>query len=454
MVDRAGPRTRALSFALVGCLAGLATCSCARLIALLPESLADLVGCVFGLLLCAHFWLFDRIRSVWRSLGFVAASTLAYLAATSEGMHAKALWPVKLSLFGLHPYEINILLVGGFIGAGILFLALCFYFPVRQAAPALLLKFGIFVVAGSLLGVIGYALGPYLGAVIWHLLYFLHLGEPSQARQLQPSNDTASLYSLYVVWQSGIATLIAVLFPFRAGTLIVSSFATPHSSGGHELGHLPLPVWKRLVAVSMILLVVFLGGSSVHHWKMVKAQQEAQRKEILRSIVKIPPFENLGRVEPREPNQVLILQSISGHDWDGGSVTPSPPPDPRSGPPTLPPSVFYFVSYRGLPYTDPKQPGIPSFDVSVTEYPNSAWAKYSLRNYPVSNASITEGNAIQKISKFENSMYLNSASIYPDGTGTAYFYWPSGNFTVAIRFYGPTDDVVLQKYLALHPSSL
>jgi hypothetical protein len=51
-------------------------------------------------------------------------------------------------------------------------------------------------------------------------------------------------------------------------------------------------------------------------------------------------------------------------------------------------------------------------------------------------------------------MYLNSASIYPDGTGTAYFYWPSGNFTVAIRFYGPTDDVVLQKYLALHPSSL
>src|ERR1700720_4508935 len=99
MVDRASPRTRVLSFALVGCLAGLATCSCARLFALLPEGLADLVGCVFGLLLSAHFWWFDRIRSVWRSLGFVAASTLAYLAATSEGMHVSGLWPVKRSLF-------------------------------------------------------------------------------------------------------------------------------------------------------------------------------------------------------------------------------------------------------------------------------------------------------------------------------------------------------------------
>ena len=454
MLALASSGKRIAALALVGCLAGLAMCSCARLFALLPEGLGDLVGCVFGLLLCAHFWLFDETRSVWRALGFVGASTLAYQAATREGMHVSALWPVKLSLLGLYPYEINILLIGGFIGAGILFLGLCFYFPVRQTAPALLFKFGIFVVAGSLLGVIGYALGPYLGAVIWHLLHFLHLGEPSQARQSQPSDDTSSFYSLYVVWQTGIAILIAVLFPFRAGTLVASSFAPPDSLKSHEFGKPPLPLWKRLVAVAVILLVVFFCVSNVHHWKMVKAQQEAQRKELLRSIAETPSLQNLARVEPREPGQVLILQAISGHDWDGGSVTPSAPLDPRSGPPTLPPSVFYFVTYYGQPDTDPKQPGIPGFDVSVTEYPNSAWAKYSLRNYPVTNVSITKGNLIQKISKFGNSIYLNSASIYPDGKGTTYFYWPSGNFTVAVRFYGPTDDAVLQKYLALHPSSL
>jgi len=227
MLALASSGKRIAALALVGCLAGLAMCSCARLFALLPEGLGDLVGCVFGLLLCAHFWLFDETRSVWRALGFVGASTLAYQAATREGMHVSALWPVKLSLLGLYPYEINILLIGGFIGAGILFLGLCFYFPVRQTAPALLFKFGIFVVAGSLLGVIGYALGPYLGAVIWHLLHFLHLGEPSQARQSQPSDDTSSFYSLYVVWQTGIAILIAVLFPFRASR----AGASPYSAG-------------------------------------------------------------------------------------------------------------------------------------------------------------------------------------------------------------------------------
>jgi hypothetical protein len=160
------------------------------------------------------------------------------------------------------------------------------------------------------------------------------------------------------------------------------------------------------------------------------------------------------RIEPREPGQVLILEAISGHDWDGGSLTPTPPPSPQGGPPTLPPSVFYFVSYHGLPHTDPPQPVMPSFDVSVTEYPNSAWAHYSLRNYPTINASITTANSIQRVSKFGNRIYVNSAWIYPDGKGTTYFYWPSGNFAVAIRFYSPTEDVVLQKYLALHPSSL
>jgi hypothetical protein len=453
MLASAGPGKRIPTLALAGCLAGLATSASSRLLALLPEGLSESIGCIFGLFLCAYFWRFDGMRSVWRALGFVGASTLAYLAAYDAGMPVSNLWSVRFELLGLSSLEITILLVGGFVGAGILFLSLCFFFPSRQFATRLLLNFVIFAVSGSVLGVIGYALGPTLGEAIWYLMRFLHLGEPSQASQLQPSRDTASFYSLYVAWQTGIATLVALLFPLRTEAPVASTATALDSSSVVELGKTPLPLWKRLVAVSIIFLIVFFTASEVRRARIVKAAQAERHKKIVQSAAEAPPLASLARVDPREPSQVLVLEAISGHDWDGGSVTPSCAPDPL-GTPTLPPSVFYFVSYRGASNTAPGQPGIPGFDASVTEYPNLAWANYSLRSYPVISASVDDSSSIQKVSKFGNLIYLNTAWIYPDGKGTTYFYWPSGNFTVAIRFYGPTDDAVLQKYLALHPSSL
>jgi hypothetical protein len=392
------------------------------------------------------------MRSVWRALGFVGASTLAYLAAYNAGMPISN--PVRLELFGLSPLEINILVAGGFVGAGILFLALCFFFPSRQSATRLLLNFAIFVVCGSVLGVIGYALGPTLGAAIWYLLRFLHLGDPSDAHSLQPSSGTTPYYSLYVVWQMGVAALVAFLFPLRAEAPSAIPETVPGSSSATKVSKTSLPLWRRLVAVAVIFLVVFLSASEVHRFKVVKAQQEQQQKEIVQSDAEAPSLASLAEVAPREAGEVLILQAISGHDSNGGSVTPSLQCDLRGGQQPLLHCVCYSVSYYGSPFTGSMQLGIPSFDASVTEYPNSAWASYSLRNYPVRSYLVTQRKFIQKLSKFGNSIYLNSGWIYPDGKGTAYFYWPSGNFMVAIRFYGPTDDAVLQKYLALHPSSL
>jgi hypothetical protein len=454
MIVVASPGKRIPALALAGGLAGLATCASSRLLVLLPDGLSESIGCIFGLFLCAYFWLFDETRSVWRALGFVGASALAYLAAYNAGMPGSNLWPARFELLGLNSGEINVLFVGGFVGAALLFLAWCFFFPSRQSALRLLLNFVVFVISGGVLGVVGYALGPSLGVIIWHLLRFLHLGEPSQASQLQPSPDTSSFYSMYVVWQTGVATLVALLFPLHSEARGSSPSTAIGPASAKELDKTPLPLWKRLVAVALIFLVVFFAASEVHGLKIMKAQQEQQQKEIVQSDAEAPSLANLAEVEPREPDQVLFLQAISGHEPDGGSVTASPPCDLRGGQQPLLRCVSYFVSYYGFPFASSKQLGTPSFDVFVTEYPNSAWASYSLRNYPARSALITQRKSIQKVPKFGNSIYLNSAWIYPDGKGTAYFYWPSGNFTVAVRFYGPTDDLVLQKYLALHPSSL
>jgi hypothetical protein len=79
MIALASSGKRIPALALVGCLAGLATCGSVRLLDLLPEGFSESIGFIFGLFLCAYFWLFDETRSVWRTLGFVGASTLAYL---------------------------------------------------------------------------------------------------------------------------------------------------------------------------------------------------------------------------------------------------------------------------------------------------------------------------------------------------------------------------------------
>jgi hypothetical protein len=127
MLALASSGKRIPALALVGGLAGLATCGSFRLLVLLPEGFSESIGFIFGLFLCGHFWLFDETRSLWRALGFVGASTLAYLAAYNAGMPASNLWPARFDLLGLKPGEINVLLVGGFVGAAILFLALCFF---------------------------------------------------------------------------------------------------------------------------------------------------------------------------------------------------------------------------------------------------------------------------------------------------------------------------------------
>jgi hypothetical protein len=102
------------------------------------------------------------------------------------------------------------LFVGGAIGGTLLMLA----------APLMgrkFLKGGILarIVTGGLIGgalaLVGWALGPTLGVALWYAPHFLHL---RQAMGKPQDNifygDADRIFSLQVVWQTGIATVFAL----------------------------------------------------------------------------------------------------------------------------------------------------------------------------------------------------------------------------------------------------
>ena len=178
-----------------------------------------LAGPLFGLAVSLSLWLRKILNSIWKLLGVIAASSLADFAAGLAG-YIVFLSPVSESRFSLGFERFDSLgdhaaslIAGGFIGGAILFPALWLLLRAHQNWPRFFLGFLICPLTGSALAILGWALAPSLGAVLWHILNLLRLDEDT-AKIAQDSN-CAAFYSLYVVWQSGMAVLLGVLLPWQ-----------------------------------------------------------------------------------------------------------------------------------------------------------------------------------------------------------------------------------------------
>lgn len=220
-----------LGLFLIGLLSGFLTCCTAPLYTAPPYTAdsggistfgltgSPLAGPLFGLAISLSFWLHKSLNSIWRLLGIMVASALADFTAGLVGYYVflSPVYPAHLSLgfdrFGAIGDYAGSLIAGGFVGGAILFLALWFLLAVPQNWPRFFLGFLIYSLAGSSLAVLGWALAPSLGAILWHILNFFHL-DKSTAETAQGSSY-AAFYSLYVVWQSGMAILLGVLLPQR-----------------------------------------------------------------------------------------------------------------------------------------------------------------------------------------------------------------------------------------------
>lgn len=190
---------RLLGFTLAGLIAGLLSCALVRIpFAGAHDKVYFFVGAMLGFALPIYLWFFEDRRSLWRAFVFLIASTCAYYAAMTAGLFSmRAIAWLKLSLFGINREETTLMLVGGFLGGAMVYLAFALLYCRGIRVGAFFLGWLVISLLGSLAAIVGYALGAHLAH----------------------ANSDAQIYTLYIVWQGLISAAL--------GYVLIQSEARP-----------------------------------------------------------------------------------------------------------------------------------------------------------------------------------------------------------------------------------
>jgi hypothetical protein len=386
------------------------------------------IGGIFGASIAACFWLVGSLRSVWKTLIFIAASmtalTLAILS-TVNGPGIQLFSWVDRG-WGLGPEEY---FVGGAVGAAVILAATLFLLFPAQAVWRILAKAAGWSLVGGLLGFVATAREPLF--------------------QWRGSNFA----QLFVVWQTGMASLL--------GLLVRMEQRTSHEvsrDGGRQIemqhGQIKtLSVWGWLFSLLIVALLVYFIFDSVQsrnaRQRFQKEQEQSQailEEKLRTSIAAAPSRENLSRPPETRADLVLILSSIG--DWVPFSpVTQRLPSEDRPVGRTAlrPPRMSYTVEYgkRG----DPRD---RCASITVVSYPNSDWAEYELRNIPQQNEAVLNPEKVKRVTESGNVIVVVTEAM------PFHSYWVSGTSVIWLQCHcGPAARTMfLKEYLSRYPSSL
>jgi hypothetical protein len=155
-----------------------------------------LPGIIFGIALSAHMATFRGTRSVPRLIGFVATCALASFVSVFATVWTP-LHPHFLDFSGGASGEIDTsrFFTGGLVGAAIVCAGAFFFVSPKQDLTKFLLKALSISLACGLLGVLGWSVGERLQA----------------ARSPPQFGGNLDFNALYVIWQTGAASLLALL---------------------------------------------------------------------------------------------------------------------------------------------------------------------------------------------------------------------------------------------------
>lgn len=196
-----------LLLALTGLLAALVSISLAYPLGRLH--LDFLPGTLFGALVSGCLAYCRVLRNPYRIIGFAVASTLAdYLSimvagevelrsSIGEGASQEYATISKMALFA-----------GGFVGAFVIVAAFLKLVGSKIAWKHLLLVALAGSAVGGVLGVIGWVLGPFLGMGLWRVAHSMGLTSPTETFQNALLGQTCRVYSLWIVWQTGVGLLL------------------------------------------------------------------------------------------------------------------------------------------------------------------------------------------------------------------------------------------------------
>jgi hypothetical protein len=168
-------------------------------------------GGVFGVAMAITLSVCRVPLRPWRAILLAVAAAVAYYLSWCTAAI------VELGFSGGNsmgqPFDVSpvTMFVGGAVGGFVVLVVILRLVGPKVAIRTLAEKAVIgSLVAGSL-GVIGWSLGPSLGMAIWSVLHGMSLTFPTETFQNALEGQTSHGYSLFVVWQTGMALMLAVM---------------------------------------------------------------------------------------------------------------------------------------------------------------------------------------------------------------------------------------------------
>jgi len=445
---------------LAGLLAGVLQCTLPSVgvFKIVGRDLLMFTGAFFGVAIVAYFWLFRGLRAVAEPLVFIAVSTDALIVSIWASVFLFVPLPfLDWPMTSQGQIPTSGLFRGGFVGAAILFAGFYFCFARDANKRQFLVTASCFCVLGGILGMVGWLLGPPL------LSSFLNC---------RPG-DNCNFYSMFVIWQTGIASLLGFL-PQTKGTA-GQIYAAPG---------IPFPrrvsISRRLRAIPGMAILFTAIGLLAYMMARQEADRAIQRREDERAhwqrqweLEGRPPT-GRGSVEgPLPLEQVFILNPVGGYTFDhildwGTKSKPPYPGEEISAP---------FISYRAR-FMRPNAIHVEEMDlvdVTVITYPDGASARYALDHHSDRDAPDGETHFTRNARKFRNNVEvettlrglsgspvdiarqygkdvpLETIAEDPRVIQDVYVRWTCDHTYVRLRFYGPEDDEFLKQYLARYP---
>jgi hypothetical protein len=394
------------------------------------------IGGIFGVVVALYCWLVRGAKSGSRTIGFIIGSIIAYDAAwwttfcSAEFLGISRKLPDYSGTIAEMP--ISPFVLGGMVGAFIVLLSAMLFFSSERKISRILLLPLLLSAWGGILGALGWFAGPSLGRLLWSIM-----GEKS----FYPSPndaDSAYSYSIFLVWQTGIALAIGLTMSSRTWRPLNAESSLPESDSPHFATILR----RSFLTVAFVALVAYtyLSFPSLRTIKWHRGYSQ--------HLAETPPADNLPEVRPEPPDQKLVLRQF-GDYIPGRTVSgkTNPAPDVKTGKPRTPRAQAYGVSYA-LPGAPEGGPNVgPHVDVQVEQYPNAAWAKYEILEQ---GFGIDLGNPARP-EKFGYRLYGQAE---PTRNGQNGFYlWSSNDYLVILRFSSADPDEFLKAYLEKFPSS-
>lgn len=395
---------------------------------------------IFGAMISVYFWAFAGIRSVTKAIGLVLASTFAYFAAMILGMFLGMFLSSALG-FQLSTESAELgagmvapLLIAGAVGAFLVIVAILRLYS-EDTWRGVLSKALAWSLAGGVLALLGWGLGPALGHAIWSTLYSAGLDDFSQ-EMLTHDATPLNGFSLHVIWQVGMAIAI--------GVVLSEVRLVPAAPAARAIPARKFNVGNTVLFGVMALALTWYGI----RWAPDEYRQMRYHRAYAKHVAETPSRANLPPIEIAPADAMLILTPIGDYLPDEGHA------GTRRNSAAVPVQEGSYTVRYSLAGAPKEGPNVgPHVDIQVQEWPNADWALWILAENGFSpplqsgmEESIHFGNRIVGV-----QMTQRARQVWGSG---GRFGWCSNNHIVVIEAYSANPDEFLKKYLEKYPSSL